>query len=184
MPEVDNVMDVDPNLVSFLDPIFVSKFVDDINYCDRSEAPPTNARHTNALLFRFNHHAPTDSGTYRGVLIYSPPFPAGFHPSLGSFNGTGYLVSGGGSSPWVRIRMMIRRTNTIDPATGFYKVYITGTLTFQADAGVILAGTPGNVRQEFDCAFVQDTEGDFFILKDAPEGHTGEIMYVQSTVVP
>jgi len=178
------------DMATFHDMLVRNYFVEDIKYCDQSATPPKNAQQTNALLFRFEHNAPNqDTASYKGLLIYSPPFmPGGFHPSLGTFKGTGALRSGEGPPPWVRILISMRRSNTVDE-DGFYRYFFTGGLTFLDDA-VSLPQGPGGAQQVFECDFELNRRSGktlqpiFMMLKNAPQGHTGEIRYRQSTVVP
>jgi hypothetical protein len=171
-----------------------TRFLEEIQYCDQTASPPKNARQTNALLFHFVHHAPNqDRVSYQGLLIYSPPVATGseLYPRLGSFNGTGAVWSTQEGPPrWVRIRILISQSRQVDPATDLHRYFFTGGVTilehFQTNVG-----GPGFVQQEFECDFELTSTGApphqtevFMQLINAPPGHTGEIFYKQSTVVP
>jgi hypothetical protein len=181
------VRDIDPDVAANLPPEFVNRFLSEINYCDQSESPPVKANQTHALLFGFNHRPPGSSGSrlYRGTLVYSPPL---YSLQLGWFSGAGMLVGGGDAPFWVGISIAMRRSGSIDPATGFNRVSIGGSFTFRGARGAV--GAPDNVVADYFQTDIDIVSGGephfipFMQLRRSPEGHQGNIFYRMSTVVP
>jgi len=192
---------VNPSLLPFL--------FEDIDWCDQSASPPAKASDTHALQFNFYQDAddPEHPHVYRGLLLYTPPSPAGSLLSRGSFTGTGCLVaqrhaceqivSGLSPFPWVRIGMSLRHTGGAgDPLDPNFRLTITGSLTYLAATSIPgfpnleLTGGPGIVQQTFETDFdyaIAPSGGELpnnpphLALVDPPGG---KIFYSRTTVVP
>jgi hypothetical protein len=198
------IRDIDPDIAAQLPPEFVARFLGEIDYCDQSEAPPRKANQTHALLFSFHHTPPGHNHPhmYKGLLVYSPPL---YSLQLGWFSGTGALVAHPGTrpevcqeldtpqrpSPWVRISIAMRRSGSVDPATGFNRVSITAGFTFLDVTGQTL-GAPADAERYFEAEIelqVVPGESDlltppFMALKNTSEGDQGRIHFTRTTVVP
>ena len=197
------VRNIAPGVEALLPPEFVSRFLEEINYCDQSEAPPTKANQTHALLFAFHHTPPGHDHEhfYKGLLVYTPPRNS---LQLGWFSGTGCLVahpgqppavfqeldSVGAASPWVRIAMAMGYSASVDPATGFHRVWIVADFTFLGVTGLVL-GAPQSVQRSFEAdihieqSFGESPGPPFMeIVGTGAGGDQGRIYFTKTTVIP
>jgi hypothetical protein len=195
------IRDIDPDLATQLPADFYNIILPEIDYCDQSEAPPTKATQTHALLFHFRHTPPSHNHEhiYKGLFVYSPPLHS-LH--LGAFSGTGALVANKTvcqeigtpqrPSPWVRIYIPMVRSAGVNPATGEHRVSIGAAIQFRANVGdpaELVPGSPGLVERALDADIALRSGGltktgnlPFMELTNVPEGDRGRIFFTRTTV--